>query len=102
LKVFVLLVVQRSLKILNEAPIIIFIRRDRPRTNHSCLLKKKKRIDLPENVLSETGDKSDDRAAASKIKVTKKFLQNFFSNLYLKMTIFPFDLFYKFLSNKTI
>jgi hypothetical protein len=35
----------------------------------------KKRKDLAENVLSDTEDESDDRAAASKIKVTKKFLK---------------------------
>ena len=32
---------------------------------------KKKQKDLAENVLSDTEDESDDRAAASKIKVTK-------------------------------
>ena len=37
--------------------------------------KKKKRKDLAENVLSETEDESDDRDAASKIKVSKKFLK---------------------------
>jgi len=50
---------------ISEAPIINFIRRNRPRINHSCL----------RNVLSDTEDKSDGRAAASKIKVTKKFLK---------------------------
>ena len=37
--------------------------------------KKKKRKDLAENILSDTEDESDDRAAASKLKVTKKFLK---------------------------
>ena len=94
--VFVLLVVQSSLKILNEAPIINFIRRYRPRTI-LALWKKKKRKDLAENVLFYAEDESDDRAAASKIKVTKKFLK-----FLLKITIFLFYLFYKFVSNKTI
>ena len=67
--VSVLLVVQKSLKILNEA-LINFIRRDRPKINHSCLMGKKKRKDLAENVLSYTEYESDDRAA-SKTKVTK-------------------------------
>jgi len=65
--VFVLLDVQSYLKILNEASIINFIRRDRPKINHSCLMKKKIRKDLAENVLSDTEDESDNRAAASKI-----------------------------------
>ena len=39
------------------------------------MMKKKKRKDLAGNVLSDTEDKSDGRAAASKIKVTKKFLK---------------------------
>ena len=73
--VFVIVVVQNSLKIINEAPIINFIRKNRPRIDHSCLVKKKKRKDLAENILSDTEDESDDRAAASKIKVTKKFLK---------------------------
>jgi len=38
-------------------------------------MKKKKQTDLAENVLSDTEDESYDRAAASKIKVTKKFLK---------------------------
>jgi len=38
-------------------------------------MKKKKRKDLAENVLSDTEDESDDGAAASKIKVTNKFLK---------------------------
>jgi hypothetical protein len=38
-------------------------------------MEKKKRKDLAENVLSDTEDESDDRAAASKIKITKKFLK---------------------------
>ena len=38
-------------------------------------MKKKKRKDLAENVLSDTEDESDGRAADSKIKVTKKFLK---------------------------
>jgi hypothetical protein len=54
--VLVLLVVQNSLKILNEAPFINFIRRNRPRINHSCLMKIKKQKDLAENVLSDTED----------------------------------------------
>ena len=37
--------------------------------------KKKKRKDLAEYVLSDTEYESDDRPAASKIKVTKKFLK---------------------------
>jgi hypothetical protein len=65
--VFVLLVVQSSLKILNEAAIISFIRRDRPRINHSCLIEKNKGKDLAENVLPATEDEFDGRAAASKI-----------------------------------
>ena len=36
---------------------------------------KKKRKDLAENVLSDTEDESDDRAAASETKVTKKMLK---------------------------
>jgi len=68
--VFVLLVIQSSLKILNEAPFINFIRRNR----HILVWwKKKKQKDLAENVLSDT--ESDGRAAASKIKIS----QNFFS-----------------------
>jgi len=76
--VLVLLVVQNSLKILNEAPFINFIRRNRPRIIHSCLMKKKKRKDLAVNVLSDTEDESYGRAATSKIKVKKKFLKIFF------------------------
>ena len=37
--------------------------------------KKKKRKDLAENILSDTEDEADDRAAASKLKVRKKFLK---------------------------
>ena len=40
---------------------------------------KKIRKDLAENVVSYAEDESDDRAAASKIKVTKKMSQNLFS-----------------------
>jgi hypothetical protein len=98
--VFVLLVVQSSLKILNEAPIINFIRRDRPRINHSCLMKKKRKY-LARNLLSDTEDESDDRAASSKIKVTKKFLKISFQLHYL-FENYLFYLFYKFLSDKTI
>jgi len=38
-------------------------------------MKKKIRKELAEIVLSDTEDESDDRAAASKIKVAKKFLK---------------------------
>ncbi len=97
--VFVLLVVQSSLKILNETPIINFVRRDRPRINHSCLMKKKTKI-FSEKSLSDTEDESDDRAASSKIKVTINF-SKFLFNL-TKIKIFLFYLFCKFLSDKTI
>ena len=66
--VFVLLIVQSSLKILNEAPIINFIRRDRPRINHSCLMKKKETKRFSGKVLSDTEDESGGRAAASRKK----------------------------------
>ena len=39
---------------------------------------KKIRKDLAENVVSYAEDESDDRAAASKIKVTKKCLKIYF------------------------
>jgi len=73
--VFVHLVVQSSLKILNEAPIINFIRREDLELIILAWWKKKKRKDLAENFLSEIEDESDDRDAASKIKVSKKFLK---------------------------
>ena len=64
--VCVLLVVQSSLKILNEAAIISFIGIDLELTILAWLQKNKGK-DLAENVLSATEDEFDGRAAASKI-----------------------------------
>jgi hypothetical protein len=72
--VFVLLVVQSSLKILNEAPFIIFIGRNRPRINHSCLMKKKKRKDLAEKFYPILKMNPMVELMLQK-KVTKKFLK---------------------------